>query len=939
MKKFIFLSIFLLPFTASFGQNKTTNNNILYKGFQSPGNAALPRVWWHWMQGNITKDGIRKDLLWMHRSGIGGFHHFDAGLETPQIVKKRLNFMTPEWKDAFRYTTNLADSLGLEMAIAGSPGWSESGGPWVQPKDGMKKLVWSELRISGGQPFNGQLPKPPSNTGAFQNLPFSTGLDAPAKTPPEFYADVAVVAYRLPKNNISLTDLAPKITSSAGNFTLAQLTDGDLSSSSLLPSDSVKGFAWIQYEFKKPYTTKAITVVGGGDKGMYGSSGQRTEDRILEVSDNGTTFRRVAFIPAGDVLQQTITVPVTTGRYFRIKFKNPPAVANIGAILGIGGGEAPKEETGTDIAEIMLHSNAVIDRFEEKAGYAVAIAKQVGSNADGEENISPSDVIDLTAKMKPDGTLKWTPPGGTWKIIRFGYSLTGKQNHPASPEATGLEVDKLDLGAIKAYFTNYLDQYKSASGGLMGSRGLQYVITDSWEAGAQNWTPAMPQEFQKRRGYNLLSWMPVLTGQIVKSAVESEKFLFDFRQTLSELVAENHYDGLTDILKTYGMKRYSESHESNRALIADGMDVKRTAAVPMSAMWTKNPYVNGNDQTMYTMDIRESASVAHIYGQNLVAAESFTALGNFGYAWIYTPENLKPTADLELAHGLNRFVIHTSTHQPVDDKIPGLALGTFGQWFNRNETWAPYAKTWTDYLARSSYMLQQGKFVADILYYYGEDNNITALFGKKPPHIPEGYDYDFINQHALINLLSVKNGRLVTPSGMSYRILHLDSNALKLSMPVLRKIAQLVKNGAIISGVKPESAASLKDDHQEFQHLVQEIWGNKMTSDVSSSRQVYSGVPLQEVLVKINVQPDFQYIKPTDSTKLLFVHRRLLDEDIYWVNNRSNTNQKVKTTYRVTGKVPQIWHPETGKIELVSYNIADGKTTIDLSLTPNDAVL
>jgi hypothetical protein len=350
----------------------------------------------------------------------------------------------------------------------------------------------------------------------------------------------------------------------------------------------------------------------------------------------------------------------------------------------------------------------------------------------------------------------------------------------------------------------------------------------------------------------------------------------------------------------------------------------------MSALWTPNPFINQNDQTKHTVDIRESASVAHIYGQNLVAAESLTALGIGGTAWAYSPENLKPSADLELANGLNRFVIHTSVHQPVDDKIPGLGLGPFGQWFNRHETWAAQAKAWTDYLSRSSYMLQQGKFVADIVYYYGEDNNITSLFGKKIPMIPEGYNYDFINADALINVLSAKDGKLVTPSGMSYRVLVLDSNATKMSLPVLRKISKLVKAGATVAGVKPLSTPSLSDDKKEFDALVNEIWN-------SSNTKVSSGKSLGEVLTTMNIVADFSYNKNKSNTKLLYVHRKTSDRDIYWINSRTNNVEDLEATFRVEGKVPELWFAETGKTEALSYSIANGVTKVKLHMEPNDA--
>ena len=928
MRKNLLLFVFLLLSAISFSQ--PVSKDSLYKNFAAPPSSAKPRVWWHWMNGNITKDGIRKDLEWMSHSGIGGFQNFDAGLTTPQIVKERLVYMTPGWKDAFRFAAKLADSLHLEMAIAGSPGWSESGGPWVPAKDGMKKIVWREIRVKGEQAFTGSLPKPSATSGVFQNLPIPEeifSLSAKTAAPPEYYEDVAVIAYRIPVADVSVNELSPKITSSGGSFALAQLTDGDLAATNLLPSDSVKGYAWIQYEFAQPQTIKAISVVGGGSRSPFGLTGQ-SEDRSLQVSDDGINFRRISFLPLGVIPQQTITIPPTTAKYFRVTFKNPPPPFDFGAITG-SGIKPPKAPAGTDIAEIVLHPVTRINHFEEKAGFAAATDLNLHTTPATNDAISESDVIDLTTKMNADGSLNWTPPSGEWRIVRFGYSLTGKQNHPASPEATGLEVDKLDATAVKNYFENYLNQYKDATGGLMGKKGLQYVVTDSYEAGQETWTPKMREEFKKRRGYDLLPWMPVLTGVIIKSTEASEQFLWDYRKTISELLAENHYDQLTNILATYGMKRYSESHENGRVFIGDGMDVKRKAAVPMSAMWT--PGIGGSSLTMAQADIRESASVAHIYGQNLVAAESLTAIGLGGNAWSYSPEKLKPTADLELASGLNRFVIHTSVHQPVDDKIPGLGLSIFGQWFNRHETWAGQAKAWTDYLARSSYLLQQGKFVADIVYYYGEDNNITSLFGGSLPNIPEGYNYDFINADALINLLSVKNGKLVTPSGMSYRVLVLDSNAMKMSLPVLRKIEKLVKDGATVAGIKPVSAASLSDNQNEFNKLVNEIWS-------SSNARVSSDKPLNEVLNAMNVIADFTYNKPQPDTKLLFVHRTLADREIYWINNRTSRRETVNANFRVTGKLPVLWHPETAKTETVSYNIANGITTVALTLQPNDAV-
>jgi hypothetical protein len=891
--------------------------DALERGFRNPPDSAKPRVWWHWMNGNVTRAGIKLDLEWMHRVGIGGFQNFDASLNTPQVVEKRLVYMTPEWKDAFRYAATLADRLGLEMAIAGSPGWSESGGPWVPPAQAMKKLVWSETRVEGGRPFTGALPRPPSTTGPFQNIPrvgFSFG--AAASAPPQYYADSAVIAFRLPESEVPMAELQPKVTSSGGTFDVAALTDGDLVKTTALPRAPAGQPSWIQFEFSRPQTVHALTLMmqgAGSPFAQFGPGGASGTE--LQASDDGQEFRTVVKLPGG-ALQHTLAFPKVTARFFRVSFGAPPAEPRI--------------------AELVLHTGARVNRFEEKAAFAAMPNLDAFPTppAPSDAVVRKSEVVDLTTRTRSDGTLDWTPPPGRWVVLRLGYSLTGHQNGPASPEATGLEVDKLNRGYVKAYLDTYLGNYQDTVGPLMGKRGLQYVITDSWEAGVQNWTDDMIPEFTRRRGYDPRPWLPVLTGRVVESSEASDRFLWDFRKTLGDLVTDYHYGQISESLHRRGMGRYSESHESGRALIADGMDVKRGADIPMSAMWTQLPGVN-REQYGYNADIRESASVAHIYGQNLVAAESLTAGSG---AWAWSPETLKPTADKELAMGLNRFVIHTSVHQPLLDRTPGLGLGPFGQWFTRNETWAEQAKPWVSYLARCSYLLQQGRFVADILYFYGEDTNITALFGSKSPDIPVGYNFDYVNADALLHRLSVKGGRLATPSGMSYRVLALDPNSRQMSLPVLRKIQELVKAGAVAVGARPDDTPSLSDDRAQFRAIVNELWGSNRGEHAYGKGKVYAGESLADALTALQAAPDFTYTRPQSDTSLLFVHRKLADGDLYFVDHRNNRPETVDATFRVQGKAAELWHADTGQSEPASYRIAGGRTTVPLHLDPYETV-
>jgi len=910
--------------------------DLLKNGFENPPESARPRVWWHWMNGNITKDGIKLDLEWMHRAGLGGFQNFDAALFTPQIVDKRMVYMTPEWKDAFKYATTLADQLGLEEAIAGSPGWSESGGPWVPAKEAMKKYVWSELRVEGGKPFSGALPHPPSNTGAFQNLPIEDLGDMLGGSfkAPEYYADSAVIAFREADTDVPLSAFDPKITTSGGTIDPALLSDGDLVKTVALPmAKEIGGKAWIQYEFTQPVTIRALTLVAGKKGPMDaflppgGESG-----KALEASDDGENFHAVIDVPKGGSTEHTLSFEPVTARYFRVTFKTQPAPPNPFAEMGMPSAPPPTDHL---IAELVLHPGARVNRFEEKAAfnptwdlYSLAT---VGATA--QDAIRKSDVIDLTGKVRADGSLDWTPPAGHWVILRFGYSLLGITNHPATKEATGLEVDKLNAQYVKNYMNGFLDSYKETVGaGMMGKRGIRYVINDSWEAGAQNWTDNMLEQFAKRRGYDPRPWMPVLTGRIVDSAQASDQFLWDLRKTIADLTAEEHYMQIQASLKERGMGHYGESHESGRAFIADGMEVKKMNDIPMSAMWVQKPGVNGPTYG-YNADDRESASVAHIYGQNIAAAESMTSC-DASTAWAWSPATLKPTADQEFLNGINRFVIHESAHQPLIGKAPGVTLGPCGQWFNRNETWAEQANIWTGYLARNSFLLQQGKFVADVLYFYGEDSNITALFANSAPDVPAGYNFDYINADGLIHELGVSGGAITAKSGVSYRVLALDKYSQHMSLPVLRAIHKLVEQGAIVAGAKPAATPSLADDAAEFKKLDDELFGSGSGVQTVGKGKVYAGENAGAALKALAVAPDFDAANSSNSQKIEFVHRQLADGDLYFVDNRGDNESTFDATFRIAGKTPELWYSETGKTAPAAFAIASGRTTVPLHLEP-----
>lgn len=914
------LTIAILTGFISFTLLGQENNDALKQGFENPPSHVRPQIWWHWMNGNITKDGIRKDIEWFKRIGLGGFHVFDASFSTPQVVEERLVYMTEHWQDAFSYAIDLADSLGLDVTIPSSPGFSSTGGPWVKPDEAMKKVVWREMTVEGGRKIRTTLPTPYTTTGKFQNYGMKKGpsvVDS-GEVIGESYSDIAVIAVRLPDDYRTLSELGATVSSSGGSFTLEQLTNGDLSDTGRLPAGK-EGYSWIQYSFPKPQTIRSLAVINDIVRNERHSLPAHCEDS-LQISDDGIHFTTAFGIPVGDALRQTISFKPITAKHFRLKHRNPVSAYHYTMK------ERLPDPEYSEIAEFVIYPETRINHVEEKAGF--------GSAHDIELNPTPyADdascrmVIDLTDKVR-NGKLTWRAPKGRWRIYRMGASLTGKQNHPASPEATGLEVDKLDKKAWVRHFRNYIDMNKSAVKGKLGQEGISYMLVDSYEAAHQNWTPRLREEFTQRRGYDPILWYPVLTGQILQSPEQSECFLWDWRKTIGELFEEN-FAVLDDLVKKeYGMKGcYVESHGNGRAFIADGMSMKSHCDFPMSEIWVQGKVGTQNRVQEGISDIRESSSVAHIYGKEVVAAESFTATGAGGEAYRFHPANIKWTADTEMANGLNHFVIHDSAHQPLDDLKPGLGLGVYGQWFNRHDTWAELAGPWIDYLARSSWMLRQGEHVSDILWYYGEDNNITGLYSHSFPEIPEGYDFDFINPDALLSEISVKGGKAVTGSGKEYKVICLDRNCTRMSLEVLKKIALLASRGVIICGQVPSVPASMYDSRTEFEAIVKDIW-------FSGRENVFGGTWLDEVMLTSGISPDLKVLRGRD---IRSVHRRLPEGEIYWVNSPVSESQSVEVSLRICGLKPQKWDPMNGEVSDLSYRFDEGRTIVSLDFEPNDA--
>ena len=934
--------------------------DALANGFKNPPDSAKPRAWWHWLNGNVTREGITADLEWMKRSGIAGMQMFDGNLGTPQFVDKRLVWMTPDWKAAFRHAGAEADRLGLEMAMAASGGWSETAGPWVKPEEAMKKVVWTQTVVEGGKEFSGVLAHPPFVNGKFQDMPMPPELNFPSATnlpgakptpppqPPQaeptFYRDIKVIAYRLPEGEVSMAEAHPRVTTSASGVDTALLTDGDMATPVSLAVPEGENQVWVKVEFPQPYRAQAITIAAGS-VAMF--AGGAIPDGEVQFSQDGTNWLTLVNLPGptqttGNFPVETYSFPETTAKSYRLVLRSPalnPMMVQIAAQLGF---HLPSARS-VRLAEAEF-SGPRVNHWEGKAafGNTIEFRSLATPHVPKSQAVALKDVLDVTSKMQPDGRLDWDVPSGKWVILRLGYSLTGEVNHPASPEATGLEVDKLSAQHVRNYVKTYVDMVSGALGPYFG-KSFRYFLMDSWEAGVENWTDDMISEFQKRRGYDPTPYLPVLSGRIVDGTEASDRFLWDFRRTIADLLAENHFGVATKYFNEHGVGLYAEAMGTDAPTTGDGLLNKGLVDVPMGEFWT--PPVGMADSATHSADLKEASSAAHIYGRKFAGAESFTTAPN-APVWA-SPYYLKPLGDHAMALGINRIIFHTSDQQPfVDGKHnPGITLGPFGQHYTRNVTWARQAIAWNTYLARCSYLLQQGSFVGDLAYFYGEGAPATVPFWKPVnPAPPEGYDYDWINADVLLNRTSVEDGHLVLPSGMAYRALVLPSYVDQVTLPVLRKLRDLVAGGATVVAPRPIHSPSLADNAhgEEYRSIVNELWGPVDGMGASEhdygKGKIYWAKSVGEVLAAAKTPPDFEYSRPEFDSELVWIHRHDGDADIYFVANQKERLEDLEASFRVEGREADLWHPDTGAIEPATYKIANGRTTVPLHFDPHGSV-
>jgi hypothetical protein len=538
--------------------------------------------------------------------------------------------------------------------------------------------------------------------------------------------------------------------------------------------------------------------------------------------------------------------------------------------------------------------------------------------------VSPDAVVNLTEKLDASGRLNWDIPAGKWIIERIGHTTTGSSTRPPVKGGNGLECDKLSREAMDVHFTNMIGKLSASVGSLSGPT-FSATHIDSWEVGSQNWTPKFREEFQKRRGYDPIPFLPDVAalnfqGSIGDAALAA-RFRWDFEQTISELLAENYVGRLAELAHQHGLRLTLEGYN-----LPFGDEATYTARSdePMTEFWA----TGGNENLT---KCRQMASVAHIYGHTIVGAEAFTSGDN--EQWKFHPATIKALGDYEFSQGINRFVIHRYAHQPYLDRFPGATMGPWGLHYERTQTWWEMSTAWHEYLSRCQFMLRQGMFVADVCCLRPELPNQTYF--NPTPAIPAGYKFDECSAEALIDRMSVKDGRLVLPDGMSYRLLVLPTETTRMTPALVLKIKELVEAGATVFGPRPTASPSLSDYpkcDQEVARLAAEVWGDcdgrTVTEHALGKGRVIWGQPIKAVLEQLPVGADF-----TASVKLNWIHRQVGDLEFYFVANGNAAAVEARCVFRVDGLRPELWNPQTGEMSpLASYEQKAAGISIPLRL-------
>ena len=888
--KIVILGILSFIFFTSSSQIKKINFAQIQSEFITPSDSNNIWCYWYWIGDDISKEGITKDLEAMKEVGIGTAF---IGNINPDGENGKVPVLSEEWWDCMVFAVEEGKRLGVDIGSFNCPGWSMSGGPWISAEKSMRHLVYSETKITGGGKINIKLDKPKS-----------------------IFQDVSVLAF--PKNEkeeVYLDNSNSKIIATPAIKNVTSLLDRNTSKS----ADFSQQKHILNIQSKKPFTARSITLYSGNNDLVVNCELQALVDNEYItvrkfVFDRRDYDGRVGPMPYGPL---SISFPAVKSSLFKLICSDIKAFESYGSNV----------QKATGFSEIVISEAAVIEDYLGKTLGRMHPTPQPTPDSYSWELhpkllnkkllIEKNEILDISEKMDKEGTLVWDAPEGEWTIMRLGLTPTGVKNNPAAPQGTGYEVDKANSELIRFHFNQFIGQFLNRIPEKSKS-AFKYVIADSYEVGSENWTDGFEQVFEARYGYNPKKYLPVFSGRIVGSIQESDRFLWDMRRAMADNIAYDYVRGLRQVANENGLKLWLENYGHwgfpSEFLMYGG----------------QSDFIGGeywNEGTLGDIECKAASSAVHTYGKKITSAECFTTSQR---TYVRHPAMLKKRGDWSLTEGINQHVLSVYIHQPDDNRIPGINAW-FGTEFNRHNTWFKQGKAHLTYLRRAQFLLQQGNYVADICYFIGEDAPIMT--GATIPELPKGYSFDFINAEVILNRMSVEDGKLVLPDGMSYHMMILPP--LETMRPeVLSKIEQLVKDGAIIYGQAPKSSPSLQNYPQcdeQVKSLAATLWAGKNRIKFYGKGAVIDGGALQDAFDYFNIEKDVRI-----KHDVLWTHRSMQGMDIYFLTNQSGQEININPSFRVGGMKPQLWDAVTGEMRMLNdYVVKDGRTIIPLKMEPD----
>jgi len=866
----------------------------LDEGFHAPPMEARSRTWWHWQNGFLNADQMERELKFMREAGLGGCQQFVAGwVRIPTNGEHLVRFMSDEWLGFSRRALKAASDNDLEYGLQNGAGWTGVGGPWMTTEKSMKHVFAVERRTCGGK----TVVLPPLGKGQYKPGGFvNDGRNKP------WYGDIRSFAFPTPKAYVCGDLPRPRVSSVPSEGDLGWLLERNTFSYGTETKRPAFKFSAngketpdlsLRFDWDEGVTVRAVWLKGT----------KNTEDAEVWASDDGKDFCFVAKLSSGYVSFEDMhagryhAIPKTVCRHIELRWDMRPCTLQI--------------------YEVGFSSRPTLTGFDDQCGRCSWNPFSRDHLAeDPDANLDPKDVVDITGRIAADGTLSFTPPddGREWTVLRIAATSTRRTNQPTNPDMAGPACDILDADAIRFHLSQYIGKMLEAEKAV-GAHTIGNVLLDSWEQGTANWSKCLPDEFRKRRGYDLAKYLPVFGGYFVGSRETSERFLWDFRKTITEVVKDNFFGVMSDYCHSHGLKHYVEGFACGSGTCSgDPLMPYFNCDVPMTE---RGP------------SVREASSAAHLKGGKLVAVEAHTSAAD----WSRTPRDFKRREDAHFRHGITRIVYHGGAHNPKREwRFPGLSFGGYGAEIAPGQTWAKYMGTWQDYLARCQFMLRRGAFVADVLAFAGEDygGQIVGVYedGRceagaadrdRMKGLPAGLDYDFVNAEFLKELSVFDDGRIGyagNPDATRYRALVLREQDFEVSVETARELKRLVDGGATVVGPKIVKSLGHPENSAEADAEVSAT-GEKL---VKSGRYLPS-------IASLGLKPDFVARNACAGEDVNYLHRREGKTDIYYVVRWKRLGGDARIGFKVTGKIPEVFDPLTGEIaEAEEFCMEDGYT-------------